>query len=327
MSRRDDSKPLGDEGREPSVVVEEDENVVSIDDRLPKNILVEFDVPKENRIRAAHDWLAGIVDVRRSPSTAIALYRDVGRSRPSITRLVTAGAVFLGTALLIGPFTAVPAALAALYGKNVWNTLWIRRKAGMGPKVAESRSRWAYMCYRFVRIVDGYNMRVVAVGHIRNDALLSERPDVTDRLRLADEMVELLMPVQNELVRIMNVLVAFAPTALRNSFKQSEADANRLDEIDPLNLADGCPLEWLCMDRTVLNVRDFEDQLRYDQVYHDRAANNPMDPLADFDQRVAMIEDLRAATGADLAECKKALDDADGDMETAIMLIHKNRMG
>jgi hypothetical protein len=220
-----------------------------------------------------------------------AFYQDLGRDPIGIPEFVIGGSVFF-TAWFIGPFLpALVFGVAALFGRNAWNTWRIRRdprgvrRNREYPTVSEFRSLWAVTVYEFVKMVNGYNLRCEAVGYVRAEGKSGQA---------AELMARLLKEVYPRLVRIKQMLMSCQTTSDPLRGTESELVKEKIMLHDPIGHHSGKPsgLEWLPIDEEILTcgrvgLKAFEPLLLRDLAVAGGMAEygDGFDPYAELEKR------------------------------------------
>lgn len=269
-------------GQEPSlgaIPIEFDEDESGEDGRGPPRRRAGRIRIEDDHYRPIHDAHEICREALKDASSGVvrAFYRNV--LKDSWTGRVKDGAIAVG-AFAVGTAVADPVigtVLAALGGmaRNAWKTVFHRRKKDVvgRPDLPELRSYWNQTCYRFARIVHGYNLRVGMIERLRQDArrLQSARAVLDERIgedlskapagnRLIDEFEERLSLAEQKLHEIAMVLVHLAAD------DRGEREERVLEE-DPLGHYTGRvipEIAWLDDDRERIGAAKVSEQIRED---------------------------------------------------------------
>lgn len=211
----------------------------------------QFDVLTD--IQNAHDKVASII---REGSSLLpkAFWSNLARDRQNLKDGV-AGTIIGGAfALLAGdPMFFIIAAPIGFFVRNVWNTARIRSKKEKlsrrdvrdmeSSNLPELKSAWDLTCWKFVRLIRGYNERVSAVNRIRGNRLRENGKDLLD---IADKWSSLLKEVFERLENVCAELQRHQSLLISQFSDDLEELDDSLRHQDLLGYFDGVPLlDWL----------------------------------------------------------------------------------
>lgn len=269
--------------------------------RPPFAGLKVFDFDTLAIIQNAHDKVAAVI---REGSSSLPkaftsnLARDRQNWKDGLAGTLLGGAVAFAAG---DPIFFIFTAPLGFMIRNAWNTARIRSKKDKltrrdvrdmeNADLPELKSAWDLTCYKFIRLVRGYNARVHAVNRIRENHRKDTAPEL---LSIADkwdallgEVFERLDDVRAELQRHQTLLIS------RISEDLEELD-DSLRSTDLLGYFDGVPLlDWLDLDR--VNIKNDRILLSQDrQVF--RADMEARAELQDRNERrkeaVVAVEDF-----------------------------------
>jgi hypothetical protein len=263
-------RPPGDRGPaeekekddEPKVVVTPENPAPE----TPRPILQQMTDGDHSRLREAHDRLKDVLHVRDRRTTALALVDNAARRKIEWQDIAIASGVAAGTYIFLPWFIAIPAAVASLFYRTVKEAKDIRKT---GPahegRLPGFDNFWAYSAYRFIRSLDGYNVRVAVVQSVRHDHWRRENENSARLMEAADAMTDLLQPTIQKLCVALGTLLQFQPKTKDILQPMSKEEDDRLRLKDPMKLLEGVSgLDWLEFDGDYILASYLPQQLRDD---------------------------------------------------------------
>jgi hypothetical protein len=267
-------RPPGDRGPaedkekddEPKVVVTPDCPAPDPARGIPKSFLNQMTDGDHSRLREAHGRLKDVLHIRDRRTTALALVDNAARRKIEWQDIAIASGVGVGTFILLPWFIAIPAAVASLFYRTVKEAKNIRKT---GPahegRLPGFDNFWAYSAYRFIRSLDGYNVRVAVIQAVRNDHWRKQKPESERLMDAADAMTDLLHPTVPKLVAALGTLLQYQPKTKDILQPPSREEDDRFRLLDPMKLLEGVSgLEWLEFDGDYILASYLPQQLRDD---------------------------------------------------------------
>lgn len=212
-----------------------------------------FDFETLAEIHKAHDKVASVLKEGTS-NLPRAFTINLARDRQNLKDGIAGGVAAVAATLIGGdPVFGIIAAPLGFMVRNVWNTFRIRSRRDKlvkrDPKELESseipelKNAWDLTCYKFVRLVKGYNARVHAVNRIRENR---RHDGGKELLRVAKEWDHLLREVYNRLQEVCSELQRHQGVLYSKLTKDLEELDDNLRSSDLLGYFDGVPLlDWL----------------------------------------------------------------------------------
>lgn len=222
----------------------------------PVAVLQPFDFDSLAVIQQAHDKVAAVLKEGTSnlpKAFSSNLARDRQNWKDGLIGTVIGGA----SALLAGdPIFFFLAAPVGFMIRNAWNTLRIRSKKDKlvrrnmqdmdSADLPELKSAWDLTCYKFIRLVRGYNARVYAVNSIRENQLGENGEDL---LVIADKWRALLLEAFERLDYVCADLQRHKMLLISKLSHDLEELDDTLRHQDFLGYFDGVAvLDWLDLD-------------------------------------------------------------------------------